>query len=82
MRLSKFIWFIVAIITVVYTATLVTIRIQNPHHIQAETYQSWRKAYVIKQSKNRSFVNTSNQRSHPVALSEGQGYGLYITAMA
>lgn len=82
MRLSKFTWFLVAVITIIYTAIFIVIRVQNPHHIQATSYQQWRKTYVIKQSANRAFVNTSNQRSKPVALSEGQGYGLYITAAA
>lgn len=82
MRLSKFTWFLVAVIAVIYTATFITIRIQNPHHLQAQSYQTWRETYIIKQSAKRAFVNTSNQRSKPVALSEGQGYGLYITAAA
>ena len=73
MRLSKFTWFLTALIAIIYTATLIVIRIENPHHIQAESYRCWREAYIIKQSANRAFVNTSNNRAKPVALSEGQG---------
>ena len=82
MRLTKFTWLLVAVVTIIYTATLVIVRVENPRHIQAECYRRWRSAYVIKQSPHRAFVNTSNQRNNPVALSEGQGYGLYITALA
>ncbi|MEE6634859.1 hypothetical protein [Limosilactobacillus pontis] len=82
MRLTKFTWLLVAVGTIIYTATLVIVRVENPRHIQAECYRRWRSAYVIKQSPHRAFVNTSNQRNNPVALSEGQGYGLYITAPA
>lgn len=82
MRLSKFTWFLVAIVAIIYTATLIVVRIENPHRLQAESYQNWRKTYIIRQSANRAFLNTSNQRQNPVALSEGQGYGLYITAAA
>lgn len=82
MRLSKFTWFLTALIAIIYTATLIVIRIENPHHIQTESYRCWRETYIIKQSANRAFVNTSNNRAKPVALSEGQGYGLYVTAAA
>lgn len=82
MRLTKLTWLLVAIVTIIYTTTLIIVRVQNPRHIQAEYYQHWRSAYIIKQSSQRAFVNTSNQRNNPVALSEGQGYGLYITALA
>lgn len=82
MRLSKFTWFLTALIAIIYTATLIVIRIENPYHIQAESYRRWRETYIVKQSANRAFVNTSNNRAKPVAFSEGQGYGLYITAAA
>lgn len=82
MKFSKRMWFLVGIVTLIYIVTFVIVRIQNPRHIQLNSYQRWRSAYVIKQGKNRAFVNTSNDRQKPVALSEGQGYGLYITAKA
>ncbi len=40
MRLSKFTWFLVAVVTIIYTATLIVIRIENPHRVQAESYQN------------------------------------------
>ncbi len=75
MRLSKFTWFLTALIAIIYTATLIVIQIESPYHIQAESYRRWRETYIIKQSANRAFVNTSNNRAKPVTLSEGQGYG-------
>lgn len=82
MKHSKFIWILMGVITVIYIATLFVVRIKNPRNIQYHTYIRWRQAYVIHQTNKRSFVNTSNNRHRPVALSEGQGYGLYITARA
>lgn len=38
MRLSKFTWFLVAIVAIIYTATLIVVRIENPHRLQAESY--------------------------------------------
>lgn len=59
------------IIALIYTTILVTIRLENPKSIQKTTYIRWRQAYVINQAKGRAFVNTSNNRRKPVALSEG-----------
>lgn len=35
MRLSKFTWFLTALIAIIYTATLIVIQIESPYHIQA-----------------------------------------------
>lgn len=82
MKHSRHLWILMGIIALIYTAILVTIRLENPKSIQKTTYIRWRQAYVINQAKGRAFVNTSNNRRKPVALSEGQGYGLCITAWA
>ncbi len=39
MRLSKFTWFLTALIAIIYTATLIVIQIESPYHIQAESYR-------------------------------------------
>lgn len=34
MRLTKFTWLLVAVVTIIYTATLVIVRVENPRHIR------------------------------------------------
>lgn len=82
MKHLKLMWTLVSLIVVAYIATFVVLHGNNNNHVARQTYDRWQKSYVVKQNKNETFVNTSNNRHKPVALSEGQGYGLYITAKA
>ncbi|MFL2019247.1 glycosyl hydrolase family 8 [Weissella hellenica] len=83
MKHLKLMWTLISLIVVAYIATFVVLHgNNNNNHVARQTYDRWQKSYVVKQNKNETFVNTSNNRHKPVALSEGQGYGLYITAKA
>ncbi|WP_228765693.1 glycosyl hydrolase family 8 [Bombilactobacillus apium] len=82
MKHLKFIWAFIGLIAILYIAILLFIRLKSPNNTEYKIYNSWRENYVIQKNKHESFVNTSNKKSHPVALSEGQGYGLYLTAKA
>lgn len=82
MRNSKLVWPFVGLVTIIYLATLLFVRLENPLHIQHQCYTKWESTYVVKQGKDKAFVNSSNKQKKPVALSEAQGYGLQITALA
>lgn len=59
-------------------------RLTNPVYLQQNMYRTWEKSYVMHPRADQSFVNTSTNNNHqkPVALSESQGYGMWITIMA
>lgn len=82
MRKTGLMWLVIGLIAVVYIGALFGVRLENPKLIQQKFYQQWRDTYLIKKSSQQTFVNTSNDRHNPVALSEAQGYGLQITARA
>lgn len=82
MKRPVYIWLLTLVVTVIYIVTLVGVRRENPVHIQHQAYERWKKAYLIRKNDRETFVNTSNDRKKPVALSEGQGYGLQITVRA
>lgn len=84
MKLNKYTWIFVGLIAAVYLGTLLWVRITNPVYLQQNMYRTWEKSYVMYPRSNQSFVNTSTNNNHqkPVALSESQGYGMWITIMA
>lgn len=82
MKYGKLIWVCAALITVMYVAALLFIRASSPNNVHYEQYAQWRKSYVMYQQKHQAFVNTSNNHAKPIALSEGQGYGMYLTTIA
>jgi endo-1,4-beta-D-glucanase Y len=82
MKHAKLVWAFTAVVTVVYIAALLCIRAGSTTNIQHQHYQHWREHYVMYRNEHQAYVNTSNDRTAPVALSEGQGYGLYLTALA
>lgn len=82
MKRPFYIWLLVLIIALLYILTLVLVRLKNPVQIQQQAYQRWCKSYLVQKNNKQVFVNTNNSKTHPVALSEGQGYGLQIVAQA
>lgn len=73
-------WVIIALVFVIYTLALMTMRLKNPAHLQKRIYQQWKQDYLV-QNKQGTFVNAGTKRN-PAALSEAQGYGMMITALA
>lgn len=71
--------FITAII-IAYVVLIVFSISSNKKNLQATTYKAWYRNYVI-QSIKGTYVNTGDE-DHPTALSESQGYGMVITALA
>lgn len=84
MKLNKYTWIFVGLIVAVYLGTLLWVRVTNPVYLQQNMYRTWEKSYVIHPRADQSFVNTSTNNNHqkPIALSESQGYGMWITIMA
>ncbi|MCI1219630.1 MAG: glycosyl hydrolase family 8 [Bifidobacterium sp.] len=82
MKRVKFRWAIAVLVVVVYVVVMWFVRASSLPSAQRTQYRQWRENYVVWENKQRAFVNTSVDKTNPVALSEGQGYGLYITALA
>ena len=84
MKLNKYTWIFVGLIAAVYLGTLLWVRLTNPVYLQQNMYRTWEKSYVMHPRADQSFVNTSTNNNHqkPIALSESQGYGMWITIMA
>ena len=73
-------WVVVALVFVVYAATMLVVRLNNPIHLQKTVYQQWKQDYLVTRGQ-ATFVNAGTTK-HPAGLSEAQGYGMMITAVA
>ena len=82
MKHTKFVLVMAAVVTVIYIFALCFVRVESLVNVQRSLYERWQESYVMRENKQRTFVNTSNNRNNPIVLSEGQGYGLYLTATA
>ena len=49
--------------------------------MQRNTYKNWSKYYVVTHGKS-AYVKTATSDEGTTALSEGQGYGMYIAIKA
>lgn len=78
-RKVSFIWFLTVIIA--YTVIIVFLKNQNYEDSKLHVYQNWKKKYIVDTSDGK-IVNTVNDLSHGVVLSESQGYGMLITVLA
>ncbi|MBM6753541.1 beta-glucanase [Lactobacillus alvi] len=83
MKLNRFFWLLIGVITVAYVAILSYVRLDNNHQLQNNVYQQWHSHYVVELPHQQIIVNSKagNGRTM-VALSEGQGYGMLLTLMA
>ncbi len=75
------VWFIFGVSLIGYIAVLLMSIQTNDIDQEEKMFHDWYDSYVLK-NKYGSFVNTSNIKKSPIALSEGQGYGLVITVLA
>lgn len=82
MKRVKLMWILIGCLIIIYIAVFMILHKINSQQVERRIYNRWEKSYVIKKNKHETFVNTSNKPDKPVALSEGQGYGLYITVKA
>ncbi|MFT8592929.1 MAG: glycosyl hydrolase family 8 [Bifidobacterium sp.] len=79
---GKRVWIVTVLVTMLYVVTMLLVRSGSPSASQRVMYEQWRSDYIMQESDHRAYVNTSNDRKNPIALSEGQGYGMYLTAAA
>ena len=73
-------WVVVALVFAVYAATMLVVRLNNQIHLQKTVYQQWKQDYLVTRGQ-ATFVNAGTTK-HPAGLSEAQGYGMMITAVA
>lgn len=81
MVLNKKIWVAVGLIIVAFTSILVYARLHNEQSVTANTYQTWQKTFVTRQSDQVTYVNAGVD-GKKMAMSEAQGLGMLITAQA
>lgn len=67
-------------IIVSYIGLILFLISDNRTELQKKTYQDWYQAYVT-QTDIGAYVNAGSKTT-PISLSEGQGYGMVITALA
>lgn len=58
------------------------VRLQNSSQLRHNFYRQWHKDYVVKVNKQESFIDTTPKTETRTALSEGQGYGMYIAVLS
>lgn len=75
------VWSLLTIVILIYIGILLLSIKSNDDKLKKEVYRDWHDSYVMK-NEYGSFVNTSNDPKKPIALSESQGYGMLITALA
>ncbi|MGT2924998.1 glycosyl hydrolase family 8 [Streptococcus caviae] len=75
----KYIWFVLFL--AILTAGFYVIRIKSTDDMQQSIYEEWSKYYVVTHGKS-AYVKTATDEDKTTALSEGQGYGMYIAVEA
>lgn len=82
MKRLKFMPLVFIVIIAAFTAIMAYVRLDNDHQLRYAFYKQWQKHYVVKTNEDVSFINTTPNSDEKTALSEGQGYGMYILALA
>lgn len=77
---TKILTYLIVII-VTFSGIMAYIRFDNNRLIPKNFYRSWSQVYVVTR-KNYAYVNTTPEKINDTALSEGQGYGMLIAALA
>ena len=75
----KYIWLILLLATL--AVGFYFIRVKSTNDMQRNTYKNWSKYYVVTHGKS-AYVKTATSDEGTTALSEGQGYGMYIAIKA
>ncbi|MBP2058334.1 endo-1,4-beta-D-glucanase Y [Lactobacillus colini] len=68
-------------VIIIFAGIMTYIRLDNDRLIPKNFYRHWSQDYVVTKD-NYAYVNTTPQKTRGTALSEGQGYGMLITAIA
>lgn len=80
-RLKLLPWAFIGIIAI-FVAIMAYVRLDNSKQLRHRFYLQWRRDYVVKYEDDESFINTTPRTHKTMALSEGQGYGMYINVLA
>lgn len=75
-------WILTSICVVAAVLSLGFISVTSKTRVKKNNYQRWETQFVVKDSQKTAMVNTSKDTDKQIVLSEGQGYGLWITALA
>lgn len=75
----KYIWLILLLATL--AVGFYFIRVKSTNDMQRNTYKNWSKYYVVTHGKS-AYIKTATSDEGTTALSEGQGYGMYIAIKA
>lgn len=73
--------FFIAVVAI-FGAIMAYVRFDNDNQVRQYFYKQWRRNYVIQINDKQSYIDTTPGTNKHTALSEGQGYGMYITALA
>lgn len=79
-RLKLLPWAFIGIIAI-FVAIMAYVRLDNSKQLRHRFYLQWRRDYVVKYEDDESFINTTPRTHKTMALSEGQGYGMYINVL-
>lgn len=82
MKRLKFMSLIFVVIMVIFTAIMAYVRLDNDHQLRLAFYRQWHRYYVVRAGENESYIDATPQAKSRLVLSEGQGYGMYIAALA
>lgn len=82
MKKLKLLPLIFIAIVAIFVAIMAYVRFDNDNQLRQYFYSQWRRNYVVKMNNNQSYINTTPGTKKNTALSEGQGYGMYIAALA
>ena len=70
------------VIIAIFSGIMAYVRLQNSSQLRHNFYRQWYKDYVVKVNQQESFIDTTPKTETRTALSEGQGYGMYIAVLS
>lgn len=70
------------VIIAIFSGIMAYVRLQNSSQLRHNFYRQWHKDYVVKVNQQESFIDTTPKTETRTALSEGQGYGMYIAVLS
>ena len=82
MKSNKYPVILSLLIILAYIGVLIALRINHETDVKYKAYQDWQHQFIVKYNSKQDLINTIKNNKKPVALSEGQGYGMQIIAKA
>ncbi|EEJ71339.1 glycosyl hydrolase family 8 [Lactobacillus ultunensis DSM 16047] len=82
MKRRKYLSLYIVTVVAIFVAIMAYVRFDNSREVRRSFYLHWQRYYVVEMKSDEKYVNTTPHTDKKVALSEGQGYGMYIAALA